>query len=127
SPPALRRVARFAEGWYPIPNNPQHPLDSLPRLAAGIERMRKVVAEAGRDPSRIQIATRLQAFGHNLPAKAGDGQKRLFSGSDAEVIADLRAVRDLGVGFADFGFAGQTVDATLADMRRFREEVLARV
>jgi probable F420-dependent oxidoreductase len=127
SPPALRRVARFAEGWYPIPNNPQHPLDSLPRLAAGIEHMRKLVAGAGRNSSRIQIATRLQAFGHNLPAKAGDGQKRLFSGSDAEVIADLRAARDLGVGFADFGFAGPTVEATLTDMRRFREEVLARV
>jgi probable F420-dependent oxidoreductase len=127
SPPALRRVARFADGWYPIPNNPQYPLDSLPRLAAGIERMRKVVREAGRDPSRIEIATRLQAFGKALPAKAGDGEKRLFSGSDAEVMADLRAVRDLGVGAVDFGFTGATADAALAEMRRFRQDVLARV
>jgi probable F420-dependent oxidoreductase len=127
SPPALRRVARFADGWYPIPNNPQFPLDSLPRFSAGVERLRKVVREAGRDPASIQLATRLQAFGDKLPAKAGDGEHRLFSGSNAEVVADLRAVRDLGVGYVDFGFVGATADATLADMRRFREEVLARV
>ncbi len=127
SGPALRRVARFGDGWYPIPNNPQHPLDLLPRFAAGIEKMRKVAREAGRDPSRIQIATRLQSFGDKLPPKAGDGEKRLFSGKPAEVVSDLRAVRDLGVEFVDFGFAEATADATLADMRRFREEVLARV
>jgi probable F420-dependent oxidoreductase len=127
SGPALRRVARFGDGWYPIPNNPQFPLDSLPRFAAGIERMRKVVYEAGRDPKRIQIAVRLQAFGEKLPAKAGDGERRLFSGTPAEIVADLRAVRDLGVGCVDFGFAGPTAEATLAEMRRFREEVLGRV
>ena len=127
SGPALRRVARFGDGWYPIPNNPQFPMDSLPRFAAAIERMRKVVRDAGRDPARIQLATRLQAFGGKLPPKAGDGEKRLFSGTDADVVADLRAVRDLGVEFVDFGFAGATAEATLADMRRFREDVLTRV
>jgi len=127
SGPALRRVARFGDGWYPIPNNPQHPLDSLTRLRAGIERMRKLVREAGRDPAKVQIATRLQQFGEKLAAKAGDGERRLFSGSHAEIVADLRAVRDLGVGFVDFGFAGASAESTLTEMRRFREEVLTKI
>jgi glycyl-tRNA synthetase len=35
--------------------------------------------------------------------------------------------RDLGVSHVDFGFAGDTADAMITDMRRFREDVLAKV
>ena len=41
--------------------------------------------------------------------------------------ADMRALRDLGVGAVDFSFDGDTADAVLANMRRFREDVLAKV
>ena len=127
SPSALRRVARLGDGWYPIGTNPQHPLDTLPRLRAGIERMRRIVAEAGRDPRQIAIGYRIQRFGANVPAKADDGERRLFSGRPAEIAGDLRAFRDLGVTAVDMSFVGDTVDRTLADMKRFREEVAARL
>ena len=35
--PALRRTAKIGDAWYPIPNNPAFPMDSLKRLTAGIE------------------------------------------------------------------------------------------
>ena len=127
SPPALRRVAKLGDGWYPIGTNPQHPLDSLPRMRAGIERMRRMVAEAGRDPRQIAIGYRIQRFGANVPAKADDGERRLFSGETADVIDDLRAFRDFGVGYVDLNFDGATADAMLSNMRRFREDVLANV
>jgi probable F420-dependent oxidoreductase len=127
SPPALRRVAKLGDGWYPIGTNPQHPLDSLPRMRAGIERMRRMVAEAGRDPRQIAIGYRIQRFGANVPAKADDGERRLFSGGPADIAGDLRAFRDLGVTAVDMSFVGDTVDRTLADMKRFREEVAARL
>ena len=50
-----------------------------------------------------------------------------ISGSTADVIADLRAFRDFGVGYVDFNFAGDSADAMIAEMRRFREDVLAKV
>jgi len=40
---------------------------------------------------------------------------------------DLRAFRDFGVGYVDFNFAGDSADAMVAEMRRFREDVLAKV
>ncbi|MBV8335967.1 MAG: hypothetical protein JO358_11150, partial [Alphaproteobacteria bacterium] len=52
---------------------------------------------------------------------------RLFSGRTDDVIADLRAFRDFGVGYVDFSFSGATADAMIAEMRRFREDVLAKV
>ena len=127
SGPAMRRAAKLGDGWYPIGTNPQHPLDSLPRMRAGIERMRRMVAEAGRDPRQIAIGYRIQRFGANVPAKADDGERRLFSGGPAEIAGDLRAFRDLGVTAVDMSFVGDTVDRTLADMKRFREEVAARL
>jgi alkanesulfonate monooxygenase SsuD/methylene tetrahydromethanopterin reductase-like flavin-dependent oxidoreductase (luciferase family) len=127
SPPAVRRVAKLGDGWYPIGTNPQHPLDSLPRMRAGIERMRRLVADAGRDPRQIAVAYRVQRFGANVPAKADDGERRLFSGGPADIAGDLRAFRDLGVSAVDMSFIGDTVDRTLADMKRFRDEVASRL
>jgi hypothetical protein len=39
----------------------------------------------------------------------------------------LRGFRDLGVGYIDFNFAGPNAEAVVASMRRFREDVLAKV
>jgi len=127
SPPALRRVARLGDGWYPLGTNPQHMLDTLPRLRAGIERMRDLVAKAGRDPRKIAIAYRVQRFGAGIPTVSDNGERRLFSGTPADIAGDLRALGELGVGAVDLSFVGSTVDGTLADMKRFREDVVARL
>jgi len=127
SGPALRRAARLGDGWYPIGTNPAHPLDSLARLRAGIARLRRLTEEAGRDPAAVAIAYRMQTFGPDVPAKASDGERRLFSGGPAEIVADLHALRELGVSHADFNFGGATAEATLDAMHRFRDEVIARL
>ena len=62
-----------------------------------------------------------------MPAKAGDGERRLFSGTPADIAADIKALRDMGVGAIDFSFAGSTVEEMLAGMRDFREGVMARL
>jgi len=127
SPPALRRVARLGDGWYPIGVNPQHPLDTLPRFRAGVDHMRRLAAGAGRDPRQITIGYRIQRHGTGVPTLTDDGERRLFSGGPTEIVGDLQAFRELGVGAVDLSFVGKTVDGTLADMKRFRDEVLARL
>lgn len=62
-----------------------------------------------------------------MPPVASDGARRLFSGSDADIIADLRALRDLGVSAIDVEVEGQDEARTLANMRRFKEAIFARV
>src|SRR6195256_6664660 len=45
SGPAVRRAARIGNLWYPIGSNNQHLLDTLPRLKAGLRRLRQDTAE----------------------------------------------------------------------------------
>ena len=79
------------------------------------------------DRSRIALAYRVASWGRSLPARADDGERRLFSGETADIVDDLRAFRDFGVGWVDFGFEGATAEAMIASLRRFRDDVLARV
>ena len=125
SEPALRRVARLGDGWYPIGTNPKHPLDTLSAFRARIDRMQHLVREAGRDPSQVAIAYRVARYGSAVPGRNEQGARRLFSGTPADIAGDLRAFGDLGVTAVDFGFSDQTVDLTLGNMKRFRSEVLA--
>jgi probable F420-dependent oxidoreductase len=127
SGPALRRAARLGDAWYPIGSNNRHLLDTLPRYRAGIARLRRFAAEAGRDPAEIALALRVKRYGGAVPERASDGERRLFSGSTADIAADLRALRDLGVGAVDIDFERPGADAVIAEMRRFKEEIIARV
>ncbi len=126
SGPALRRTARMAQGWYPIGTNPAHLLDTAARLRAGIERLRKLTVEAGRKAEAVEIALRCSKHG-DIPAKASDGDRRMFSGGAAEIAGDLRDLRAMGVGHVDFTFPSATAEAVVTEMKRFRDEVLARV
>ncbi len=127
SGPSLRRAARFGDAWYPIGSNKRHLLDTLPRLAAGIARLRKLVAEAGRDPAGVSVVYRVKRYGDEVAPVASDGERRLFSGSDADIVADLRALRDLGVTAVDVEVEGNDEAATIANMQRFRETIFARI
>src|ERR1700733_2421014 len=125
SGPSLRRAASFGDAWYPIGSNKKHLLDTLPRLAAGIARLRKLVAEAGRDPASVSVVYRVKRYGDAVAPVASDGERRLFSGSDADIVDDLRALRDLGVTAIDVEVEGNDEAATIANMQRFRATIFA--
>ncbi len=127
SGPAMRRTARLGDAWYPIGTNPRNRLDTLKRLEAGWERIGKLARDAGRDPKQVSLAYRFSQMGNAIPERADNGDRRLGSGDNASIAADLRALRDLGVIAVDFSFGGDTAEAVLANMRRFREDVLAKV
>ena len=126
SGPALRRSARLGDAWYPIGTNPQFPMNTLARYRAGIERLRKLTQEAGRKPESVALTYRVQRFGRNAPAKADNGDRMLFSGSNADLIEDVRTLRGLGVSALDFNFAAPDADAAIAAMRQMHEQVLAK-
>jgi alkanesulfonate monooxygenase SsuD/methylene tetrahydromethanopterin reductase-like flavin-dependent oxidoreductase (luciferase family) len=127
SGPSMRRAARFGDAWYPIGSNNRHLLDTLPRLAAGIARLRRLTTEAGRDPTSVSVVYRVKRYGDAVSPVASDGGRRLFSGSDADIVGDLRALRDLGVTAIDVEVEGHDEAATIANMRRFKEMLFARL
>ncbi|HXW27643.1 MAG TPA: TIGR03619 family F420-dependent LLM class oxidoreductase [Xanthobacteraceae bacterium] len=126
SGPALRRTARLGDAWYPIGTNPQFPLNTLNRYRAAVERLRKMTQEAGREPESVALTYRVQRYGAQVPPKADNGERTLFSGGTAEIIADVRALRDLGLAALDVNFAAPTPDAAISAMRQFHGEVLAK-
>ena len=127
SGPSLRRAARLGDAWYPIGTNNAHPLDSLPRYRAGIERLRRATEAAGRKRDAVALTYRVKRYGDALPPTASDGERRLFSGSEQDIIGDIHALRDLGVTAIDFDFERPEADTVIAEMRAFKERVLAKV
>ena len=123
----MRRAARIGDLWYPIGSNNQHLLDTLPRLKAGIARLRKATADAGRDPASVGVGYRVKRYGAAVPPLASDGERRLFSGSEADIIGDLRALRDMGVTALDIDFGRPHAAAVIAEMRRFRAAVIDKI
>jgi alkanesulfonate monooxygenase SsuD/methylene tetrahydromethanopterin reductase-like flavin-dependent oxidoreductase (luciferase family) len=127
SGPSLRRAAKFADAWYPIGTNNQHLLDSLPRYKAGIARLRQLTAATGRAPDAVALTYRVKRTGAALPPEASDGERRLFSGTDADIIGDIHALQDLDVTAIDFDFERPKEAEVVAEMTGFQERVLARV
>jgi probable F420-dependent oxidoreductase len=126
SGPSMRRAARIGDAWYPIGSNNAHLLDTLPRLTAGIARIRAMTAQAGRDPAAMGVVYRVKRHGQPAPA-ATDGNRKLFTGTVANTIEDIAAVKDIGVTAIDFDFEGRDAAKSAADMKKFHHEVLSRI
>lgn len=126
SGPSMRRAARLGDAWYPIGSNNAHLLDTLPRLEAGIARLRKLATAAGRDPASIGVVYRVKHHGRDAPP-ASDGNRRLFTGGIDRVLEDIEALRRIGVTGLDFDFEGRDAEKAAAAMQRFRTEVLDRI
>jgi probable F420-dependent oxidoreductase len=127
SGPAMRRTARYGDAWYPIGTNPQFPMDTLTRFKAGVAKLRGLTEEAGRDPSAVGLAYRVSSNPEAQPKGTVDGERKLFTGSAADYVGDIKALRDAGVTAFDFGLFGPDLPATLANLQRFRDDVVAKV
>ena len=131
SAPALRRTVKYAHGWYPVGTNPQFPMNTLSRFKAGLTRFRGFADKASRDPAEITIALRVLAGPGVKPRNTIDGGAEMFTGTDADWVSDIKALGELGVSAVDvrlFGYgANQSLDATIDNMRRFRDGVLAKL
>jgi probable F420-dependent oxidoreductase len=126
SGPSMRRAARIGDAWYPIGSNNAHLLDTLPRLTAGIARIREMTAAAGRDPAAMGVVYRVKRHGQPAPL-ATDGYRKLFTGTVANTIEDIATVREIGVTALDFDFEGREAAKSAADMKKFHDEVLSRI
>jgi probable F420-dependent oxidoreductase len=127
SGPSLRRAVRLGDAWYPIGSNNRHLLDTLPRYRAGVDRLRRLTVEAGRDPASVALAYRVKRYGEAVPLKASDGERRLFSGSTADIADDLKALRAMGVCAVDIDVERPDVETSIAEMRSFQEQIVSRL
>src|SRR5262249_27519929 len=126
SAPAMRRAASIGDGWYPIASNPKFPLDTLGRYQRAVSRPRQLASGHGRDPKTLGLRYRSFQGGNAAEAKADDGERKLFTGSPTQVAEDVKALRQIGVGYFDLRLNVATVEATIDNLKRFKDEVLSR-
>jgi alkanesulfonate monooxygenase SsuD/methylene tetrahydromethanopterin reductase-like flavin-dependent oxidoreductase (luciferase family) len=127
SGPAMRRTAKYGDAWYPIGTNPQFPMDTLDRFKAGAAKLRGMTEKAGRNPNAVGLAYRVSSNPEAQPKGMVDGKRKLFTGGAADFVGDIKGLQDAGVTSFDFGLFGPSLDATINNMRSFRDNVVAKV
>jgi probable F420-dependent oxidoreductase len=123
SVPALRRTARYADGWHPLGTVETAELRP-PAFSAMLDDLRRMTEAYGRNFSDITLAfvARLReskepiAGNHRMP----------FSGSAAQLIEDVETYRAMGVTHLSFDFRRPTLAETRDRMDWFASEVMAK-
>ena len=124
SPAAQRRVVALGDAWYPIGSNPEFPLDTLERYTQALSRLRDEAGRANRDPASIELAYWANWYKEGRTNTLDNGQRQLFTGSDADVAGDIAAFRSLGVRHLLFNFVRSTLSESLSATDRFAAQVL---
>jgi probable F420-dependent oxidoreductase len=117
SPAALRRTARYADGWLPIGARP--PADLPPEaVAAGLETIRTEAEKVGRDPAQLRVC-----FSTTVSLDADTPTKKPFSGSAAEIAAEFDRYLEVGVDSFVVGFGRRQPAELEQSMRQFAQQV----
>jgi probable F420-dependent oxidoreductase len=125
SPIALRRAAKLGDCWYPVGNNPRHPLDTVQAYAAAQTRMKTELEKQGRDPSDFAFAYIANWYAAPGDGKAQDGSRLIFTGSDDDIRGDVQALQDLGVEHLMLNFLTASMDESLDHMSRFADNYMS--
>jgi probable F420-dependent oxidoreductase len=102
---ALQRVVALGDGWHAAFPTPT-------ALGEGIARLRETCKQVGRDPATLTISTRL-GLSARRPAD--------------DLLGELRALRDLGVGHVVLETRMRDVAELTATYERFATDVRARL
>ena len=119
SRPAVRRAARYGDGWMPIGLRPPAILEPE-ELDGKIARLRKLTVEAGRPEDAVSLT-----FSTGVVFNDATGSSRAWmQGNPEQIASDLRQYQDLGVSNFIINFQGGTVPELQENMERFSREVM---
>lgn len=112
APAALRRAATVSDGWL---------VSTLPLAYLGqmLAQLHALAKEAGRNPAHLEVIYMTAA--EVTAASLDEGARAVLCGSAAQVRADVGRLRDAGVTEVIGWSGGETVDAMLTSLERFRE------
>jgi len=118
---ALRRTARFADGWHPLGTVATAELRP-PEFKRMRDDLKRMTEAEGRDFTDITIA--FVARLHETPTPIDAPDRMPFSGSAQQLIEDVETYRSLGVSHLSFDFRAPTLAQTLERMDWFAREVM---
>jgi len=116
---ALRRAARYGDGWHPVGANPAVPLRPH-ELEVALGDLKRLTEAAGRDPEALTISYKAPLYDVSLTAERQVGlERRPFSGTTEQVIEDIATYAGLGVSELIFDFRSEDLSASLERMEHF--------
>ena len=118
---ALRRVARFGDGWHPVGANPGAALPP-DELEALLDELHRLTQAEGRDPGRLTISYKAPVYDAGRPPRPRE-PRRPFRGSADDIKADIDALARLGVSEMVFDFRSESLPESLERMQQFAETV----
>jgi probable F420-dependent oxidoreductase len=118
SKPALRRAARFGDGWHPVGANAAVPLPPA-ELRALLDELYRLTEAEGRDPATLTISYKAPVYDVSQPVLRPGGERRPFSGGADEIADDIVTYARLGVRELVFDFRSETLTESLERMERF--------
>lgn len=118
---ALRRTARFADGWHPLGTVDTAEMRP-PEFSAMLDDLKRMTEAEGRDYRDITISFVARLRETAEPINAND--RMPFSGSAAQIIEDTETYRRLGVTHLGFDFRRPTLAETLDRMEWFAREIM---
>jgi probable F420-dependent oxidoreductase len=119
---ALRRTARYADGWHPIGTVAGTAELRPPEFRQMLDDLKRMTEVEGRNYDDITIAfvPRLRET-----ATAIDAPDRMpFSGSAAQILDDVETYRRLGVSHLSFDFRAADLNQTLQRMDWFARQIM---
>ena len=112
---ALRRAARYGDGWHPVGANPAVPL-TPEDLAPLISELKQRTEAEERDFEAMTLSFKAPLTDM---AALTDGRRRPFSGAIDEIRSDIDAYAALGISELIFDIRADTLDESLARLDRF--------
>lgn len=123
SRPALRRTVRYGDAWFPIANNPRHPLNSIALFKDGIKQLHTTAEQHGRDPDTIGLSLFANWFDEKKTIELETGERHLLTGKPEDIAEDIDALYALGVRDLIFNFQRETLEQTLDSMQHFADVI----
>jgi probable F420-dependent oxidoreductase len=117
--PAIRRAAKYGDGWMPIGLRPPAILEPE-ELGGKIAQLRRATARAGRPEDAVSITFSTDVIFDKSPGPS----RRMVSGLPEQIAADLRQYQDLGVQNFIFSFPAPGAAELQESMEQFSREVM---
>ncbi|MDX2158276.1 MAG: LLM class F420-dependent oxidoreductase [Hyphomicrobiaceae bacterium] len=123
SNPALRRVARYGDGWHPVGATAASPLPPE-EMREKLATIARIMQAEGRDFSRLEVSYKAPIYDGGMPAKGET--RRLFTGNADAILEDIATFQGLGVHELVFDFRAPSLNECLDRMNQFSDEIIRR-
>ena len=119
---ALRRAARYGDGWHPVGANAAVPLPP-DEMAVLISELKQLTVAEGRDFDAMALSFKAPLY--DTAVAQPDGARRPFTGSNDQVIEDIHTYANLGIEELIFDIRSPSLSESLERMEHFAADIMA--